>query len=163
MIILQSIINNSSKIKSGMEGEIGLPPNYDHLQQELSFSAPHEMGYLQFEDHNQAISFLEAPSQTSPVPRPLHCGGGGSIIKPTNASSGGFRGFSHSELLNRPSCANVDQVFECFYSLNSSSYCVQLCIKLLHSSYLLHIFYFVWLINIFDFWDQRSMVKNTNR
>ncbi|CAI9764578.1 unnamed protein product [Fraxinus pennsylvanica] len=93
-----------------MEGEIGLPSNYDHLQQELSFSVSHEMGFVQFEDHNQAITLLEAPSQSSPVPRPLHCGGGGSIIKPTTNSSGGSLGFSHNELLNRPSWANVDQV-----------------------------------------------------
>ncbi|KAL2491227.1 putative WRKY transcription factor 12 [Abeliophyllum distichum] len=79
-----------------MEGEIGLPPSYDHLQQELSFSAAHEMGFIQFEDHNQAISFLGAHSQSSPVPRPRNIGGS--------------LGFSHNELLNRPSWAKGDQV-----------------------------------------------------
>lgn len=97
-----------------MEGERGFQPNYDQLQ--ISFSAPpphhplhHEMGFIQFEDQNQMMSFL-VPSQSSQISQPLD--GGGLSIKPTTitTSNRGFVGLDNNELLNtRPSWDN-DQV-----------------------------------------------------
>ncbi|KAI3444815.1 hypothetical protein Pfo_001480 [Paulownia fortunei] len=92
-----------------MEGERGLPPIYDHLQ--ISFSAPHqEMGFVQFEDHNQVLSFLVAPppsQQSSQMSQPLD--GRSAAAKPTTTNNNGSLGFNHNELVNTPSWNN-DQV-----------------------------------------------------
>ncbi|KAL2478024.1 putative WRKY transcription factor 12 [Forsythia ovata] len=101
-----------------MEGERGFPPNYDQLQ--VSFSAPpplhHEMGFIQFEDQNQIMSFLLPSSQSSQISQPLE-GGAAHPIKPTTTttratttSNRGFIGFDNNELLNRPSWNNDLQV-----------------------------------------------------
>lgn len=93
-----------------MEGERGLPPIYDHHLQ-ISFSAPHqEMGFVQFEDHNQVLSFLVAPPPSQPssqISQPLE--GGSAAAKPTTVNNNGSLGFNHNELVNRPSWNN-DQV-----------------------------------------------------
>ncbi|KAI8023480.1 putative WRKY transcription factor 12 [Camellia lanceoleosa] len=78
-----------------MEGERGGIPNYE-LQ--VSFAPPHviqEMGFVQFEDHNQVMSFL-APSQ------PLNGGGTTSTTTNNNDTEAGM-GFGHNGLSSRPS------------------------------------------------------------
>ncbi|XP_073026379.1 probable WRKY transcription factor 12 [Primulina eburnea] len=87
-----------------MEGERGLSPIYDQLQ--VPFSAPHqEMGFVQFEDHNQVVSFLTPPS--SSLQSPINGGRGGKIAAETD--NGSLR-FNHTnQLANRPSWNN-DQV-----------------------------------------------------
>ncbi|CAA2983211.1 probable WRKY transcription factor 12 [Olea europaea subsp. europaea] len=99
-----------------MEGERGFQPNYDQLQ--ISFSAPppphplhHEMGFIQFEDQNQMMSFL-VPSQSSQISQPLDGGGGGGHpIKTTSTSSNRvFIGLDNNELLNTRPSWNNDQV-----------------------------------------------------
>ncbi|CAA3013080.1 probable WRKY transcription factor 12 [Olea europaea subsp. europaea] len=96
-----------------MEGERVFPPNYDQLQVSYPAVAPHplhhEMGFIQFEDQNQMMSFL-VPLQSSQISQPLD--GGGLSIKPTTitTSNRGFVGLDNNELLNtRPSWDN-DQV-----------------------------------------------------
>ncbi|KAG8391494.1 hypothetical protein BUALT_Bualt01G0193600 [Buddleja alternifolia] len=90
-----------------MEGERGLPPIYDHNLQ-ICFSAPHhhhhhqEMGFVQFEDHNQVLSFLAAaPSQPG-------LDGGAAAAKAAAVSVDGSLGFNHNEVAvnNRPSWNN---------------------------------------------------------
>lgn len=96
-----------------MEEERGAP-NYE-LQ--VSFSATpqaiHDMGFVQFED-NQVLSFL-APSQSSQMSQPLS-GSGATTNTTTTATTGGTSntnpttmGFSHNDLVTRPSWNN-DQV-----------------------------------------------------
>ncbi|THG10817.1 hypothetical protein TEA_002100 [Camellia sinensis var. sinensis] len=78
-----------------MEGERGGIPNYE-LQ--VSFAPPHviqEMGFVQFEDHNQVMSFL-APSQ------PLNGGGTTTTTTNNNDTEAGM-GFGHNGLSSRPS------------------------------------------------------------
>ncbi|KZV49073.1 WRKY family transcription factor [Dorcoceras hygrometricum] len=88
-----------------MEGERGLPPIYDQLQ--VSFSAPHqEMGFVQFGDHNQVVSFLTPP---------VNGGGGDGLAKLATAtaaaaaSDNGSLRFNQTELVDRPSWNN-DQI-----------------------------------------------------
>ncbi|XP_019188420.1 PREDICTED: probable WRKY transcription factor 12 isoform X2 [Ipomoea nil] len=116
----------------GDEGRSGLP-NYG-LQ--VSFSTPHhphhhhhhhphaamhhEMGFVQFEDHNQAVmSFLTPLSSSSqPLDGSSSCSNAASTTaaaaKSTSnaAAATASLGFSHSEpqLSNRPSWNNNDQV-----------------------------------------------------
>lgn len=96
-----------------MEGERGLPPIFDQLQ--VPFSAPHqEMGFVQFEDHNQVVSFL---TPASSLQSPINGGGGDSSAKlfAAAASNNGYLRFIHTELANRPSWNN-DQVVGFLYS-----------------------------------------------
>ncbi|PIN22795.1 hypothetical protein CDL12_04490 [Handroanthus impetiginosus] len=83
-----------------MEGEKGFPPIYDNNHLPISFSTP-EMGFLQFEDHNQVLSFLAAAQQ------PIDGGATPSAAKPTTTGSEkGSLGFNHNEILSRPSWNN---------------------------------------------------------
>ncbi|XP_073029615.1 probable WRKY transcription factor 12 [Primulina eburnea] len=87
-----------------MEGERGLPPIYDHLQ--VSFSAPHqEMGFVQFEDHNQVVSFLTLPSS---LQSPINGDSPAKLAAAAASNTGSLR-FNHTELVNRPSWNN-DQI-----------------------------------------------------
>ncbi|KAI4354677.1 hypothetical protein L6164_003524 [Bauhinia variegata] len=99
-----------------MEGtERGVPPNYE-LQ--VSFSANpqaiHEMGFVQFEDQNQVLSFLAvAPSQqsqSSQLSQSLNGGTGSSntvtATPATNALAMTTGGFSHNDLVARTSWNN---------------------------------------------------------
>lgn len=93
-----------------MEGSRGLSPIYDQLQ--VTFSEAHqEMGFVQFEEHNQVVSFLTPPS--SSLPSPINGGGGRKIAAATD--NGSLR-FNHTDqLANRPSWNN-DQVVGFLYS-----------------------------------------------
>lgn len=100
-----------------MEAERGVP-NYE-LQVSFSAATPpppiHDMGFVQFEDHNQVLSFL-APnnnSHSSTTHPPLNGGAAGAT---TSAASGAgptdttTMGFCHGDLSTRPSWSNSDQV-----------------------------------------------------
>lgn len=90
-----------------MEGERRvLPPIYDQLN--ISFSAPQEMGFLQFDEHHNFSCFLP------PTASPEISQGGATVVKPTTtANNNGSLGFNHDQLLDnyRPSW-NDDQVVE---------------------------------------------------
>ncbi|CAK9149407.1 unnamed protein product [Ilex paraguariensis] len=92
-----------------MEGPEQGVPNYE-LQ--VSFSTPHaihEMGFVQFQDHNQVMSFL-APSQSTQIPQPLDGGDNTTTTAAGNNNNNNSSiGFDHNELVNRPSWNN-DQV-----------------------------------------------------
>ncbi|KAK9273701.1 hypothetical protein L1049_018511 [Liquidambar formosana] len=97
-----------------MEGERGGVPNYE-LQ--VSFSstpqAIHEMGFVQFEE-NQVLSFLAPSQSSSQISQPLNGGGGGggnttTTSTTTTTNNGGTSttmGFSHNDLVSRPSWNN---------------------------------------------------------
>ncbi|XP_027113402.1 WRKY transcription factor WRKY24-like [Coffea arabica] len=102
-----------------MEGErsasgLHLNPNYELPP---SFSAPHpipEMGFVQFEDHHQVLSFLAPSSQSSHISsQTLHGGGENNHTNSSTTSNhNGSFGFRHNELVatsTRPSWNN-DQV-----------------------------------------------------
>ncbi|KAH6767520.1 hypothetical protein C2S52_018503 [Perilla frutescens var. hirtella] len=96
-----------------MEGEErgALLPIYDH-HLNISFSAPHQMGFLQFEDHtDQVLSFLAATAH-----HPLQGGTTATAAKPTTTNTNGSLGLNHNDELvnNRPSWGNDDQVEEWF-------------------------------------------------
>lgn len=102
-----------------MEGErsasgLHLNPNYE-LQ--ASFTAPHaaitEMGFVQFEDHHQVLSFLAPSSQSSQLSsQPL--GGGGdnnhTTCSTTNNNTGSLGFNSHNEIITTRPSWNNDQV-----------------------------------------------------
>ncbi|XP_051124188.1 probable WRKY transcription factor 12 [Andrographis paniculata] len=110
-----------------MEGErssSGLPSVFDHHShlQISSFSAPQshhhhhqEMGFVQFEDHNQVLSFLVAPPPPPPSSQPPL--DGAAVSKPTTAScntttnNNASLGFNiHNEIANnRASWNNNDR------------------------------------------------------
>ncbi|XP_075478378.1 putative WRKY transcription factor 12 [Primulina tabacum] len=89
-----------------MEGERGLlPPIYDQLQ--VSFSAPHqEMGFVQFEDHNQVVSFLTPPSTS--LQSPINGDSSAKLAAAAASNTCSLR-FNHTELVHRPSWNN-DQI-----------------------------------------------------
>ncbi|XP_073128291.1 probable WRKY transcription factor 12 [Henckelia pumila] len=90
-----------------MEGERGMPPIYDQLQlAAVPFSSPHQeiMGFVQFEYHNQLVSFLTPP---------INGGGGGGdggSAKLAATNNNGSLSFNHTELVNRPSWNINDQI-----------------------------------------------------
>ncbi|CAL5381227.1 unnamed protein product [Camellia sinensis] len=91
-----------------MEAERGGLPSYE-LQ--VSFAAPpaiQEMGFVQFEDHNQVMSFLAPSQQPSQMSQPLSGGGTTTNHHRSNDNDNNDNnamGFSH----NRPAWNN-DQV-----------------------------------------------------
>lgn len=125
----------------GDEGRSGLP-NYG-LQ--VSFSTTphhhhhhhhhihHEMGFVQFEDHNQAVmSFLTPLSSSS---QPLDGGSSSSNAASTTAAAATVKttaataslGFNHSDppqLANRPSWNNDHQVIRFQYILVLNLSCI---------------------------------------
>lgn len=111
-----------------MEAERGVP-NYE-LQVSFSATPPppiHEMGFVQFEDHSQVLSFLahnnnNSHQSSATATQPLN--GGAATTASTSAASGAgptttTMGFCHGDLSTRPSW-NSDQVIVNF--INSSAY-----------------------------------------
>lgn len=113
-----------------MEGErMVLPPMYDDLS--ISFSAPNEMGFLQFEGHhNQISSFLDAAAPAAS--QPLEGGAATSTatpIKPTtttNNNNGYLLGLSNNEFLNNDQVV-LNYYYYCFELFPSINYCWLQC------------------------------------
>lgn len=125
-------------MEGGERSSSGLPSDYHHELQVSSFSAappppshhhhhPHaipEMGFVQFEDHHQVLSFLAPSSQSCQMSQPLdHPAGGGAAdnnhatttSSTTNDHNNGSLGFSHNELITniRPSWHSSDLQVGC--------------------------------------------------
>lgn len=89
------------------QGERSGVPNYE-LQVSYSTTPQgiHEMGFVQFEE-NQVLSFL-APSQSSAqISQPLNTANTSTATPAaTNATTNTTMGFTHNDLLTRPSWNN---------------------------------------------------------
>lgn len=88
------------------QGERSGVPNYE-LQVSYSTTPQgiHEMGFVQFEE-NQVLSFL-APSQSAQMSQPLNTASTSTPTPtPTNTTTNTTMGFTHNDLLTRPSWNN---------------------------------------------------------